>query len=146
MHFFHERAEKAKVVMRGGAKRSAVRGWVHVRNVGTDGEVYSDGYFEFVGVVEHAGLRVRRVKAARGKEFSGGFAVADAGKRRRAGDLVEEQACFGGHAEFALTETCFDVLGSPAGERDFEVVDEGGAVERDAGNKAAAHQFSENRA
>lgn len=55
MHFFHERAEQAKVVVSGGAESGAVGSRVHVRNVRADGEMDGDGNAEFVSVEEDAG-------------------------------------------------------------------------------------------
>ena len=53
---------------------------------------------------------------------------------------------FAGHAELAGAEAGFDVFGGVAGECDFEIVDERGAVHGDAGDEAAVHQIDEDRA
>ena len=49
MHFFHERAEEAEIVVRGGAECGAVGGRMHMGNVGADGEVDGDGNFVLIG-------------------------------------------------------------------------------------------------
>src|ERR1700744_3096000 len=43
MHALDERAEQAKVEVRGGAERTGIDGGMHVRNVGADREMNRDG-------------------------------------------------------------------------------------------------------
>src|ERR1700751_1172525 len=114
VHGFDERTEEAEVVMSGRAERCAIGGGMHVRNVGTDGEMDGDGNFVPIGVVENAGGRVLRSEAARlrGQEFTGGFAIADGGKIGAGGDLIEVETGFGGHAELAFAEAGVNVFGS----------------------------------
>src|SRR5947208_3138740 len=123
MHFFHERAEEAEIVVRGGAEGGAVGGGMHVGNVRADGEMDGDGNFVLIGGEEDAGGGVLRIEFARGEKFSGGFAVADASVRRGGGDFVEISAGFASHAECTGAEAGFDVLGSVAAKSDFEIVD-----------------------
>src|SRR5882762_4579959 len=146
MHFFHERAEEAEIVVRGGAEGGAVRGGMHVRNVRADSEMDGDRNFVLIGGEENAGGGMLRIEFARGEKFSGGFAVADASVRRGGGDFVEISAGFTGHAEGASTEAGFDVFGSVAAKSDFEIMDEGGAVHGDAGNEAAADEIDQDGA
>src|SRR5262249_47194966 len=140
MHFFHEGTEEAEIVVGGCAEHGAVGRGMHVREVGADGEVNGDGNLALIGGEENAGGGVGRIEFARGEKFSGGFAVANAGVRGGVGNFVEESAGFAGHAECTGTEAGFDVFGSVAAESDFEIVDEGGAVHGNAGDKAAADE------
>src|SRR6266404_168293 len=143
VHSFHERAEEAKVEMRGCAERGSVRGGMHVRNISADGEMNGDRYFVLVSGEEDAGGGVSWIELARGEEFSGGFAIADAGISGGGGNFVEIGAGFAGHAKSARAEARFDVFGRVAAESDFEIVDEGGAVHGDAGDETAADEIVE---
>src|SRR5712691_9647056 len=58
MHLLHQRAEQAEIVMRGIAKRRAVRGWMHVRNIRADSEMDRYGNAMFVGCNEDAEIGV----------------------------------------------------------------------------------------
>ena len=78
--------------------------------------------------------------------MAGGFAVADVEARGEFRKFVDVLAGFAGHAELACAEAGFDVFGSVAGESDFEIVDERGAVHGDAGDEAAVHQIDEDGA
>src|SRR5579884_354999 len=146
VHFLHERAEEAKVDKRGGAESRAVSVRVHVGDVRADSEMDGDGNAEAIGVPENAGASVEWLERARGEELACGFSIADAGACRGCGDLIEIFAGFASHAELAGAEPGFDVFGGAAGERDFEVMDEGGAVHGNTGDEAAAHEFHENGA
>jgi len=80
--------------------------------------------------------------AAREK-LPGGFAVADSNAMRKFSEFVDVLAGFGGHAELAFTEACFDVFGGVAGQGDFEIVDERRSVHGDSGDEAAFHQIDQ---
>ena len=146
MHLLHERAEEAEIEMRGGAESGAVGSSVHMRNVRADGEMHGDGNAEFVGSGEDAGVRVGDVNYGVVEKLPGGFAVAEAGTHGDFCDLVEIFAGFRGHAECTGSQTGFDIFGSVAGEGDFEIVDERGAVHCERGDEAAAHEIDEERA
>src|SRR5258706_12539521 len=128
MHLLHQRAEEAEIEVRGGAESSAVRGGVHVGNVRADGEMHGDGDAKFVGGGQDAGVSVGNVDYGVVEELAGGFAIPEAGAHGNFGDLVQIFAGFRGHPECAGAKTGFDVFGSVAGEGDFEIVDERGAV------------------
>src|SRR5712692_1071944 len=146
MHLLHKRAEEAEIAMRGGAESGAVGDAVHVRNVRADGEMDGDGDAMLVSGDEDAGIRVLDIDDAAGKKLPSGFAVADADALGKFGEFVDVLAGFRGHAELAFADAGFDVFGSVAGEGDFEIVDERGAVHGDSGNEAAFHEVDENRA
>src|SRR5882672_6994398 len=105
-----------------------------------------DGNFVLIGGEENAGCGVFWTEFARGEEFSGGFAVADAGVGGGAGNFVEKRASFAGHAECAGAEAGFDVFGRVAAERDFEIVNECGSVHGEAGDETTAHKVVQDRA
>ncbi|MCU1241026.1 MAG: hypothetical protein JWO71_1752 [Candidatus Acidoferrum typicum] len=146
MHLLHQGTEETEIEVRGGAESGAVSGAVHVRNVRADGEVHGDGNAKFVGGGQDAGVRVGDVDYGVVEELAGGFTVAEAGAHGNFCNLVEILTRFRGHAECAGTETGFDVFGSVAGEGDFEIVDERGAVHSERGDEAAAHEIDEQRA
>src|SRR6266852_9622403 len=146
MHLLHKRTEEAEIVMRGGAESGAVGGTVHVRDIRADAEMNRYGNAVFVGSNEDAAICVLDIDDAAREKLSGSFAVADANALGKFGELVDVLAGFGGHAELAFADAGFDVFGSVAGEGDFEIVDERGAVHGDSGNEAAFHEVDENRA
>ena len=143
MHLLHERAKEAEVMKSGGAESGAVGGGMHVGDVGANGEMDGDGDAVLVSVDEDAGICVLELESAAGKELAGSFAVANANARGELGEFVEVAAGFLGHAKLTGAETGFDVFGGVAGERDFEIVDEGGAVHGDSRDEAAAHEIDE---
>ena len=132
--------------MRGIAEGRAIGGGMHVRNIRADGEMNRHGNAVLVGRDEDAGIRVLDVKDAAVQKLPRGFAVADANTVRQLGDFVDVFSGFFRHAELAFAEAGFDVLGSVAGEGDFEIVNERGAVHRDSGDESALHQIDQNRA
>src|SRR5712691_4960859 len=146
MHLLDERAEKAEVQMRGRAKSSAVSGAMHVRNVGSDGDVDGHRNTVVVGRDEDAGIRMLDWNDAAREELAGGFAVADSSAIRKFGNFVDVLAGFLSHAELAFAEAGFDVFGSVAGKRDFEIVNERGAIHGNPRNEAAFHQIDQDRA
>ncbi len=146
VHLLNESAKETEVVMRGVAKRSAVGGGVHVRDVRTDGEMDRHGNAVFVRSNEDAGTCVFVIDAAAREELPGSFTVADVDAVRKFGEFVDVLAGFGGHAELAFTDAGFDVFGGVAGQRDFEIMDERRAVHGDAGNEAAFHQIDQDGA
>jgi hypothetical protein len=54
MHLLDESAEEAEIVMSGIAEGRAVGGWMHVGDIGADGEMDGDGDAVFVGGDEDA--------------------------------------------------------------------------------------------
>ena len=129
--------------MRGGAESGAVRGAVHVRNIRADGEMHGDGDAEFVGGSQDAGACVGYIDHGVVEKLSGGLAVAKPCPHCHFRDLVQIFARFRGHAECTGSQTGFDIFGSVANQRDFEIVDEGGAVHGERGDEAAAHEVDE---
>src|SRR5260370_18589650 len=99
-----------------------------------------------VGGYELAATGVLDFYAASGEKLSGGFTVADADALREFGEFIDVRAGFGGRAEGAVTDACFDVFGGVSGEGDFEIVDERGAVHSDAGDEAAFHKIDQDGA
>src|SRR5437867_1701239 len=146
MHLLDERAEKAEVQMRGRAESSAVSGAMHVGNVGSDGDVDGHRNTVVVGRDEDAGIRMLDRNDAAREELAGGFAVADSSAIRKFGNFVDVLARFLSHAELAFAEAGFDVFGSVAGKRDFEIVNEGGAIHGNPRNEAAFHQIDQDGA
>src|SRR5260370_14691420 len=146
MHLLDERAEEAEIKMRGGAESGAVGGGVHVGNVRADGDV--DGHRNTVVVSgnEDAGIRMLDWNDAAREELAGGFAVADSSAIRKFGNFVDVLAGFLSHAELAFAEAGFDVFGSAARKRHFEIVNERGAVHGDTGDEAAFHQIDQDGA
>ena len=68
-----------------------------------------------------------------------------AGCRAAADHLVQDASCLLGHAEPPGPERLVDVLGRRAGQRDFEVVNDAGAVHRQRRHVAALHQIDQHR-
>ena len=85
------------------------------------------------------------VKNATGEKLASSFAVADTQAVRKFCEFVDVLPGFCGHAELAIAEAGFDVFGSVSRQRDFEIVDEGGAVHRYARNESAFHQVDQDR-
>src|SRR6266436_7483773 len=98
MHLLHKRAEQSKVVMSGIAKRCAVGGGMHVRDVRADGEMNCHGNAVFVRGDQYAGIGMFNFDDAAGEKLSAGFAVTNANAMRELGDFVEILPCFFGHA------------------------------------------------
>src|SRR5208283_690775 len=99
-----------------------------------------DGNPALVGFDQNAGLWVLGRKDAAGQVLTGSLAIADADAVGQLGDFVDVLAGFFGHAEVTFTEGGFNVLRSISCQGDFEIMDHGGAVHGDAGNKSAAHE------
>ena len=114
-----------------------------VRNIRADGEMHGDGNFRAVRGGENAVVEMLRVDICARQELSGGLAQADASAFRTGGHLVDRAAGFLGHAEFAFAENGFDIFGSAAGDSDFEIMDERGAVHGDSADEAAAKKINQ---
>src|SRR6267378_1487859 len=141
MHPLDQRAEEAEIVMRGVSQRRAVDGRMHVRNVRTDGEMDRHGNAVLVRSHEDAAIGVFDFDDTAREKLSGGFAIADANAVGKFGEFVDVLARFSSHPELAFAETGLDVFGGVAGEGDFEIVDEGGAVHGHPRNESALHEI-----
>src|SRR5271163_4849252 len=132
MHLFHERAEETEIEKGGGAEARTVGRWMHVGNIGANGEMDRDGNALFVGGDEDAGVREFYVQDAAVEKLARCFAVAYVEARGEFRKFVDVLTCFASHAELACAEAGFDVFGSVAGECDFEIMNECSAVHGDA--------------
>ncbi len=146
MHLPDKGAEKTEIVVRGRAEGRAVHGRMHVRDVGADGQGNRDRDARFVSGDENAESSKLCVENAAREELAGRFAVAHADAIGELGDFVEILAGFLGHAEPASAEPGFDIFRSVAGESDFEIVNERGAVHGDRGDEAAFDEIDQDRA
>lgn len=146
VHFANEGAEQAEVAMGRSAEIFAGGVAMNVGDVGSDGEMHSDGNFRAIGSGEDALIEMPGVRAFVIEEFAGGFTEADAGAAREGGHFVDDAAGLFGHAEFAFAEDGFNVFGSAADHGDFEIVYERGTVHGDAGDEAAAEKVYEDGA
>ncbi len=99
-----------------------------------------------VGRDEDAGIRMLDWNDAAREELAGGFAVADSSAIRKFGNFVDVLAGFLSHAELAFAEAGFDIFGSAVGKRDFEIVNERGAIHGNPRNEAAFHQINQDGA
>src|SRR5437870_3135681 len=130
--------------MRGGARGARVETSVHVNDVGADGDVDCHGYAatESRGkdtVPPEARLTGFREKASHRLADSEAVAVA--------GDdgFVDDAPGLLRHVESPAAEDFRNIFGSPADQRDFEIVNQGGAVHRHRGDVTAPHQVREHR-
>jgi hypothetical protein len=114
-----------------------------VRDIGADRHVHGDGDAQFVRSDEHAGIGMLDLHHAAGEELAGSFAIANVDAPCQLGHFIQIFAGFRGHPELTGAKIRFDVFGSIAGESDLEVVDQGGAVHGDPGDKAAAHEVDQ---
>jgi len=78
-----------------------------------------------------------------GEQFTGGFAESDVRARGAHGDFVEIEARLFGHAELSAAEDGVHVFGRVADQRDFEIVDQRGAVHGDSADVTAANEVNE---
>jgi hypothetical protein len=145
VHLPHQRAEQTKIVMRGIAKRSAVSGRMHVRNIRANGEVNRHWDALLVRREENAGICVLDLKDAAVQKLSRGFTVSDAQAVRQLRDFVEVFSSFFRHAEPAFVKSCFHIFGRVAGERDLEIMNERSPIHRDSRNETAVHQIDQER-
>src|SRR5207248_4849290 len=131
MHLLGQRAEQAKIAMRGVPKSRAFRRWVHVWNVGADGEMYSHRNPPLERRRKDAGFRVLRLDDAAVKKLSCRLPIANANALCQLGNFIQIFARLFGHAELAFPERGFNVLRSVPGKRNLKIVDERRAVHRD---------------
>jgi len=139
----HGRAEEAEVVVAGGAEGGAVGGGMHLKDVGADAEMDSEGDAAAISGGQERNIEVTSADARVEEKFSCRFAEPDATAMSGDGGFVEIEPGFAGEAEAAAGELGLDVFRGAAGEADFEIVDEGSAGGGDAGDVAAAHQINE---
>ena len=132
--------------MRRGTQIFARRGAMDVRNIRADGEMNRDRNFGAIRGGEHALVEMLRVDIFLRKKLPGGFAEANSSAFRKGGHFVDRAARFLGHAEFSFAEHGVDIFGRAAGDGDFEIVDERGAVHGDSADEAAAQKVNEQRA
>src|SRR5487761_300025 len=132
--------------MRCGTQIFSRGGAMDVRNIRADGEMNGDGNSGAIGGGENALVEMLRGGFFVAQEFSGGFAEADTSALREGGHFVDGAAGFLGHAEFPFAENGVDVFGRAAGDGDFEIVDERGAVHGDSADEAAAKKVNQQRA
>src|SRR5271157_5607203 len=118
---------------------------MHVRNVRADGDMDSHGDALFVGGHHYAQLRVFWLHDPASEVLPGGFPVSHANPVSQLGDFVDAPSGFLRHAELALTDGRFHILGSVADHGDFKIMDEGSSIHGDAGNVALFHQVDEHR-
>src|ERR1700739_2913681 len=94
MHSFYQAAEQAKIVVRGGSQRCAIRRGMHVRNVRADGEVNGYRQAKLVCIEYNACMCVLRQQPAAGEELARRFSIPNTRKRGSTGNLVQEQSGF----------------------------------------------------
>ena len=119
------------------------RGGMRVRRIGADGDVDRHG----------RGRRDRFRTAGWRRRSAGRRCFSRCGRALRrslpARSAIQRgvhfAAGFFGGAEAAVGEHRFHVFAGVAGDGDFEIVDRGGAVQREGGGVAAAHQIDQDR-
>jgi len=139
----HLPGEAAEIQVCRAPERARVTRGVHVHDVGADRHVDGRRQTQAPGGSEQARLEVAgatrdQVAAQRGADAEAlAVSLAD-----RPVDLL---AGFTGHPEGPGVETRRHVLRGPSGDRQLEVVNDAGAVQRDAAHEAAPHQVDDDR-
>ncbi len=136
--------QQAKIVMRSGADGRPIGGRMRVRSVGSHRHVYGDGRRSAVSLQHQAERRISRVGRgfqAPAQRFADSQPVAHA-----FGDgAIHLAAGFFRRSEAAVRQRRLHVLAGVPGQRDFEIVNGRGAIQREDRGVAAPHQVDQHR-
>ena len=116
---------------------------MHMDDVGADRHV--DGHRNPQAMRGHGETSIRMWRVALGEERRDRLTEALPALGSETNRVVQQDARLLGHPEAARPKRFLHVLGRGAGERDFEVVDDAGAVERHRRHETAAHQLDQHR-
>ena len=116
-----------------------------MRDVGADGEVNRDRNAFLVRGNQNTQLRVSGLHNSTRKVLPGRFAISNADAVSEFGNFIDAGAGFFRHAELAVFEGGIHVFGGIAGDGEFEIVNEGGAVHGDGGNETFIDEVDQDR-
>ncbi|HEX3982529.1 MAG TPA: hypothetical protein VHX12_02445, partial [Acidisoma sp.] len=110
----------------GLANSGTIRGGVHVNDVGADSDVDRRGNTSLISCRKNA--RIGEFESTRSKRSSNPGAEPEAITGGILGHLIEKRAGLLGHPEAAVEKLGGDVFGSAANHREFEIMNDRGAV------------------
>lgn len=138
-----ERAEALEVAARRLAGRPRVKGRMHVDDVRPDGDMHGHRDAQARACRKKALVLVGEIAAL--DQPAHGFSDAEPLPVPVPDRVVDHAAGLFGHAEGAGQDLLVHVLGCLADERELEVVDDAGAVQRQGGDDPALHEIDDHR-